>query len=81
MPTPPFFVNKHQIWPNKIVKVFKLPILTYDEGDGVRAVQAVLQYSLALCVKRVDGLKIAEGHQLKDQDLSYEGCDDLILKF
>ena len=60
MPTPPFFVNKHQIWPNKIVKVFKLVILTYDEGNGVRTVQAVFWYSLALWVKRVDGLKITK---------------------
>ena len=33
---------------------------TYNEGDGVGREQAVLQYSLALWVKRVDGLKITK---------------------
>jgi hypothetical protein len=37
-----------------------LVILTYDEGNGVGAVQAAFWYSLALWVKRVDGLKITK---------------------
>ena len=55
MPTPPFFWKT-----NTKFDPTKLVILTYDEGNGVRAVQAAFWYSLALWVKRVDGLKITK---------------------
>ena len=60
MPTPPFFCKQTPNLTQQNCQGFKLVILTYDEGDCVRAVQAVLWYSLALCVKRVDGLKITK---------------------